>query len=68
MTDPENITLVFLRRLDEKMDCLSDDMRDLKVRMTSVEEAIVGINRRLDRSDARLDHIERRLDLVDIAH
>ena len=66
MTDePDNIYLVYLRRLDEKMDRLIDEVRDLKVRMTGVEEGMAGINRRIDRFDMRLDRIERRLDLVD---
>ena len=62
--EPENIVLVYLRRLDSKMDRVLDDLRDLKVRMTA-EEAIVGLNRRMDRVEGRLDRIEKRLDLVE---
>ena len=62
--EPENLTLVFLRRLDTKMDRLIDDVADLKTRMTGVEEAVAGQSRRIDRIEARLDHIERRLDLA----
>jgi hypothetical protein len=40
--EPENIVLVYLRRLDSKMDRVLDDLRDLKVRTTAAEEAIVG--------------------------
>lgn len=61
--DPENLTLVFLRRLDTKMDRLIEDVNDLKTRMTGVEEAVSGQSRRIDRVESRLDHIERRLDL-----
>lgn len=61
--EPDN--LVYLRRLDGKMDRLLDDMRDVKVRMTAAEEAIVGLNRRMDRVEDRLDRIEKRLDLVE---
>jgi archaellum component FlaC len=43
---------------------IPDDMRDIKVRMTNAEEALAGVNRRLDRLDARLERIEKRLDLV----
>ena len=46
------------------------DMRDLKVRMTMVEEhlgnsliATSGVNSRLDRFNDRVERIERRLDL-----
>lgn len=63
--EPESLVLVFLRRLDSKMDRVLDDLRDLKVRVTAAEEAIVGINRRMDRVEGRLDRIEKRLDLVE---
>ena len=63
--EPESLVLVFLRRLDSNMDRVLDDLRDLKVRVTAAEEAIVGINRRMDRVEGRLDRIEKRLDLVE---
>ena len=66
MAEPDNIVLTYLRRIDEKVDRVIDDMRDVKVRLTAVEEAIVGVNRRVDRIEARLDRIERRLNLVDV--
>ena len=44
------------------------DIRDLKLRVTNVEEGLAGVHRRLDRTDARLDRIERRLDLADLPH
>ncbi|MFZ1110507.1 MAG: hypothetical protein WAN43_19450 [Rhodomicrobium sp.] len=73
--EPENRTLILLRemraemkerfdRLDAKLDRLTDDMRDIKVRMTNAEEAIAGVNRRLDRLDAGMERVEKRLDLV----
>jgi len=65
MAEPDNIVLVYLRRMDEKLDRLSDDVQDVKVRMTHVEEGLAGVNRRLDRIESRVDRIERRLDLVD---
>lgn len=64
-TEPDNVVLIILRRLDAKVDRVIDDLRDIKTRMTAVEEAVNGVNRRLDRHDARLDRIERRLELVD---
>jgi archaellum component FlaC len=61
-------------RVHTRFDRIDADMRDLKVRMTSVEDRIAGLHgdfanqsRRLDRIDERLDRIERRLDLVDDA-
>ncbi|MDQ4135427.1 MAG: hypothetical protein M3158_04530 [Pseudomonadota bacterium] len=68
MTEPDNIVLIYLRRIDEKVDRLTDDMRDLKVRMTGVEENLAGVQRRIDRLEMRLERIERRLDLVEDPH
>ena len=65
---PDNLVLVYLRRIDEKIDRLSDEMRDVKVRVTTLEEGLAGVNRRLDRVESRLDRIERRLDLVELPH
>jgi len=56
----ENFTRVF--KIIEPM---RDDVRDLKVRVTAVEEGLAGVNRRIDRLEARQDRIERRLELVD---
>jgi hypothetical protein len=39
--EPENLTVVFLRRLDGKMDRLGEDMRDVKERLIAVEERLV---------------------------
>ncbi len=66
--EPDNLVLQYLRRIDVNVTRLSDDVRDLKVRMTGVEEGLMLINRRMDRFEQRLDRIERRLELVDHAH
>jgi hypothetical protein len=69
---PENIMLVYLRRLDAKMDRLTEGQLDLSGRVTSLERQVAllhgdfaGQSARLDRVDTRLERIERRLDLVD---
>ena len=67
-TDPENIVLQYLRRFDEKLDRVIDEMLDVKVRLTAVEEGIAGVNRRLDRLEVRVERIEPRLDLVEQPH
>lgn len=36
--EPENLTLKMLRRMDAKLDRLIDDLQDVKVRLTSLEE------------------------------
>jgi predicted nuclease with TOPRIM domain len=63
--EPDNLVLTMLRRIDAKVDRLVEDVKDLKVRMTHVEEGLAGVNRRLDRLDDRVERIEKRLDLVD---
>jgi hypothetical protein len=65
--DPDNIVLVYLRRFDEKLDRVIDDVRELKGRMTALVESVVGLQRRMDRLDLRLDRLERRLDLADLS-
>ena len=52
-------------RIDERLDRMAEDVRGLKVRVTSSEENAAGANRRLDRIEDRLERIEKRLDLVD---
>jgi chromosome segregation ATPase len=76
MTDaPENIVLVYLRRLDEKLGGLVEDVRELKHRTTTVEQQIASLGAteashyaslasRMDRIEHRLDRIERRLELT----
>ncbi|MGI8569353.1 MAG: hypothetical protein ACR2KT_09945 [Methylocella sp.] len=72
---PGNLIFEYLRHLDSKLDRVLEDIGDLKIRMTAVEEriaqielSIAGVNRRIDRVEARLDRIERRLDLVEPPH
>ena len=63
--EPDNLVLQMLRRIDAKLDRIIDDVHDLKVRMSAVEEGLAGVHRRLDRLEARVERIERRLDLVE---
>ena len=67
MPEPDNVALVYLRRIDEKVDRVVEDVRDIKFRVTNLEEGQAGILR-LDRVNARLDRIELRLDLVELPH
>ena len=72
---PENLMLVYLRRLDGKMDGLASDMRDVKQRLTAVEIQVgqlasteashyASTALRLDRIEARLDRLDRHADIL----
>jgi hypothetical protein len=75
MTDePENLTLRYLRKLDEKLDQVIETQRDHGRRLTALEVGVGNMAAaemshyansamRADRFDERLDRIERRLDL-----
>ncbi len=52
---PDNLNFEYLRRLDTKLDRVMEDIGDLKIRMTAVEErlaqveqSIAGVNRRIE--------------------
>jgi hypothetical protein len=68
---PDNLILVYLRRLDEKLDRLVDSVADLGRRVTSMETKVALLHgdfaaqsERIDRFEIRLERIERRLDIV----
>ena len=72
---PDNLIFEYLRRLDTKLDRVIEDIGDLKIRMTAVEEKIAQVELSIAGStaasievEARLDRIERRLDLVELPH
>ncbi len=63
--EPDSIVLRYLRQISDDVGNLRDDMRNVKVRITSMEENFGALNRRLDNFDLRLERIERRFGLVD---
>ena len=67
MPEPDNVALVYLRRIDEKVDRVIEDVRDIKFRVTTLTKGKLVSNAE-DLVEARLDRIERRLDLVDLPH
>lgn len=66
--EPDSIVLALLRKIDQRTERMADDLQDLKVCVTAVEEGLAGVNRRLDRLEIRVDRIERRLELTDATH
>ena len=79
MTDNvENVIVEHLKHIRERVDCIAEDMTDVKLRLSSVESAMVHVKREvssgdetdarqqvsLDRLADRIERIERRLDLI----
>jgi len=64
--EPDNLVLIYLRRMSEQLDRVAADVSDLKIRVSAIEANSAVTNSRLDRIEQRLDRIERRLDLVDL--
>ena len=62
--EPDSLVLRYLRRLDEKIDGLREDMRAVKTRIGLLKQQYASLSSRLDRVEFRLDRIEKRLDLV----
>jgi len=73
--EPENILLVYLRRLDAKLDQVLETQRDHGRRLTTLELSVghlaatemshyANTALRADKTDERLGRIERRLDLA----
>ena len=73
MADVTNeLLLEVMKQMQADMADVKFDLRDVKLRMTMVEEhlgssiiAISGVNSRLDRLNDRVDRIEQRLNLTD---
>jgi hypothetical protein len=40
--EPDNLVLIYLRRIDGKIDRLTDDVQDLKHRVTLLEDQVAG--------------------------
>ena len=62
---PDNLFLVYLRRLDEKIDALTADMVEVKERLGILGAQYSSLSRRIDRMGGDIERIQRRMDLVD---
>ena len=56
-----------LKRVHGDVAEMKFDLQELKRRKTGTEEVVVGVHRRLDRHDERLERVERRLELRELA-
>jgi len=46
---PDHIVLQYLRHISTQVDRLVEDVADIKIRLTNVEENMAVMNRRMDR-------------------
>ena len=65
--EPENLVLAQLRDIRGLLGRVAEDVTNIKVRVTSLEIGVAGVNRRLDQVDERLERLERRVGLIDPA-
>ena len=79
MSDPDNLVLVYLRRMDAKLDSVIETQADHGHRLSRVESQLAGLRRdqgsdaeavaliqaQMDRLRDRLTRIERRLDIAE---
>ena len=68
----ENLVIEILRKLQGEMSIMREDIRDIKVRLSSIEARLAHAHAdyatqsvRIDRLEDRLSRIEHRLDLND---
>jgi predicted nucleic acid-binding Zn-ribbon protein len=78
-SEPENLVLTYLRRLDAKVDRLAETMTEHGRRLARIEvevargrrdqaadaQVVVDIQVQVDRLREEIDRINRRLDIVD---
>ena len=70
--EPDNLTLRYPRRFDEKLDCVLDKQDEhtrrigaLERNVASLTVSVADLSMRMDGFDLRVARIERRSDLVD---
>ncbi len=70
--ETENLVLRALRRIEISNDSIREDLREVKTRLSLLEQqnAVMGqqiaaLSGRMDRFELRLERIEKRLDLVE---
>ena len=63
--EPESMTLRMLIDIRQVLGRVAEDVANIKVRVTSLEIAVAGVNRRIDQVDERLERLERRAGLIE---
>ena len=63
--DADSLILEHLRVIRGSVERMEHDIKDLKFRVGQIEQTLVHHNSRFDRIEERLEHIEKRLGLVD---
>jgi predicted nucleic acid-binding Zn-ribbon protein len=63
--DPHNLILEHLRAIRGSQERMEHDIKDLKFRVGQIEQTLAHHSSRFDRVETRLEHIEKRLGLVD---
>ncbi len=58
---PDNIILSYLQRIECKLDRVGEDVRELKTRMTAVNDRLIAVIGSMDSIDRRLGNIESRM-------
>jgi hypothetical protein len=63
--EPHNVILDHLRAIRASQERTEHDIKDLKFPVGQIEQTLVHHSSRFDRIDTRLEHIEKRLGLVE---
>ncbi len=63
--EPHNLILDQLRAIRGSQERMEHDIKDVKFRVGQVEQTLVHHSSRFDRIEDRLEHIEKRLGLVE---
>ena len=63
----DETTFAYMLRIDEKVDRLAEDMREVKSRLGILESQYASLSNSLDRIDERVGRMENRLGLIDVS-
>lgn len=63
--DAADLTRDFLNRVNRKLDWLMEETRDMKMRLSLIEQRLTILDTRLDRFEVRAERLEQRVDHYD---